>query len=310
MTAPEGLDAKQHIYRHLPSGLDESPLLARYVQSGTTVLDVGTAATGRSALALEALGATVVSIEINHLAITEFAGSDEFAASAMALATADMAQLPFADASFDTVLVAFHGFDYLVDSEVRLRAIGDLARVLRPGGHLIFNSFNTLGILATPVGVRSVASWKRRLRFVRSGELRNRRLVDNNGLALHHARSGQIIAEVERSTSLEFETMTTLAGNEHHRLLVSTLAPNQTTSSPNTDAPARSPDNSSTKVTKTAPTERSYRVPPPPETTPLPRCRKRHPQRGVTASRHPPETTPLPGRRKRHLGRGVAASRP
>ncbi len=123
------------------------------------------------------------------------------------------------------MLVAFHGFDYLVDPTVRARAIADLARVLRPGGHLIFNSFNTLGILATPIGVRTLASWKRRLRFVRSGELRSRRLVDDNGLGLHHGRPGQIIDEVERSSPLRFETMTTLSGNEHHRLVVAAFAP-------------------------------------------------------------------------------------
>ncbi|MEZ5230349.1 MAG: hypothetical protein R2710_27895 [Acidimicrobiales bacterium] len=43
-------------------------------------------------------------------------------------------QAPFADASFDTVLVAFHGFDYLVDPAVRAQAIADLARVVAPAG--------------------------------------------------------------------------------------------------------------------------------------------------------------------------------
>ncbi|MEZ5230350.1 MAG: hypothetical protein R2710_27900 [Acidimicrobiales bacterium] len=64
---------------------------------------------------------------------------------------------------------------------------------------MIFNSFNSLGILATP-RAKSLASWKRRLRFLTSGEFARRRLVDDNGLALHHARPDQLIAEVEQST--------------------------------------------------------------------------------------------------------------
>ena len=71
------LTAKTHIYRHRLDFPVERILLEKYVTPGTKTLDVGTGATGRSALLAASLGAEVTSIEVNPAAIAEFGQSDE-----------------------------------------------------------------------------------------------------------------------------------------------------------------------------------------------------------------------------------------
>jgi arsenite methyltransferase len=60
------------------------------------------------------------------------------------LYTADMVELPFADQSFDLVVssVAVHNVD---SDEKRAGAIGEMARVLRPGGRLLIADFRHSG---------------------------------------------------------------------------------------------------------------------------------------------------------------------
>ena len=51
----------------------------------------------------------------------------------------DMRQFP--DAAFDFVLFSFNGLDY-VDHEGRLQALGEVHRVLAPGGAFVFSTHN------------------------------------------------------------------------------------------------------------------------------------------------------------------------
>lgn len=55
------------------------------------------------------------------------------------LVQADALRLPFADATFDAVTIAFG----LRNMESHERALGEMARILRPGGHVLILDFST-----------------------------------------------------------------------------------------------------------------------------------------------------------------------
>jgi len=52
----------------------------------------------------------------------------------------------FASSSFDAVVMAFNGMDYVIPDESRFRALREIGRVLKPEGILIFSSHNPQSI--------------------------------------------------------------------------------------------------------------------------------------------------------------------
>ena len=60
----------------------------------------------------------------------------------------------FADASFDFVLFSYNGIDYLASREDRERCLGEIMRVLAPGGIFVYSSHNRLALLADRDGRR------------------------------------------------------------------------------------------------------------------------------------------------------------
>ncbi len=193
-----------HVFRHDTEMPAESEILGQLVTSESDVLDVGTGATGRSAKLIRSFGArNVVSIEINPVAALEFAASGEQAG--IELGIADLAALPFADESFDVVLVAFHGMDYILESETRATAIAEAARVLRPGGRLVLNGWNRLGILFAPYQLKSLELLKLRAKYVLTGDVFRQTLTDANGLKLHQSTPRGTVAEVEAASDLKLD---------------------------------------------------------------------------------------------------------
>lgn len=84
----------------------------------------------------------------------------------------------FATASFDLVVFSYNGIDYLHPVEARLRCMAEMARVVRPGGHVVLSSHHVYGIVKTPTTwtpadvTRSLAmSSVRFARLARSGAL-------------------------------------------------------------------------------------------------------------------------------------------
>lgn len=216
-----GLGSRDHVYRHRPVIPVERQLVDDHVRPGTRALDIGTAATGRSAVMLRDAGAEVHSIEINASALAEFASTDD--RRDLHLAVADMVELPFADRSFDLVLIGLHGSDYLIGRAERSAAFAEAGRVLRPGGVLIFNAFNPAGLALSPSGLGSAAYLKVRARYLLTGRFARRTLIDVNGLQLHQAVPRRIIQEVERTSALRFATMTNQSGSSRNRWLVGLL---------------------------------------------------------------------------------------
>jgi ubiquinone/menaquinone biosynthesis C-methylase UbiE len=90
---------------------------------------------GRHAIALAGAGYRVVGVDRSQALLAEAtrrAGEVEWPT----LVRADYRELPFADESFDAAINLFTSLGYLGDEE-DTRALGEIARVLRPGGRLV-----------------------------------------------------------------------------------------------------------------------------------------------------------------------------
>ncbi len=220
--APTYLDAKSHVFRHDVTIEAESRILTEYLRPGMRVLDVGCAATGRSALLLKSFGCDVHSIEVNTQAILEFGEKPE--SKGIVLVAADVTQLPYADGYFDLVLVAFHGMDYLLQKDLRDAAFREMCRVMGGAGKLIFNGFNRLGILLNPQILRSAKYRKLLLRYVLRGDWFKRTLVDDNNLRLNQAIPRTIIREVENAAPLKFQYATNGSNTTRNLFLVTLMA--------------------------------------------------------------------------------------
>lgn len=218
----DSLNAKNHIYRHEVHVPAEEIIFSEFIQPGMNVLDVGCAATGRSARLLREFDCHVYSIEINEEAILEFGRRDD--SGGIALAAADMTRLPFVDGFFDVVLIAFHGMDYLLSEQIRQRALGELGRVLGQEGKLIFNAFNRWGLIFTPMGLFSPAYLKVRAKHILKGAFLKQTFTDINRLELHQASPSSIIREVKRTTGLDLIYATNQSGRTRNLPLLSVLA--------------------------------------------------------------------------------------
>ncbi len=58
------------------------------------------------------------------------------------IAQADMRTLPFTEEAFDYVFSFFTSFGYFADDEQNLRVVREIARLLRPGGRVVFDFLN------------------------------------------------------------------------------------------------------------------------------------------------------------------------
>jgi len=121
--------------------------LRRVVREGDRVLDVG-AGPGRFTIELARLGASIVvadispgQLELNRAKVLE-AGVDEAVTERV---VADVVDLPFEDGSFDVTVCYGGPISYAVDRAED--AVAELARVTRPGGHLLVSVMSLVGAL-------------------------------------------------------------------------------------------------------------------------------------------------------------------
>ena len=154
------------------SGADLQGLIARaseLVQAQTRVIDVGCGA-GHVTVALAPHAHEVVAVDLTEAMLAQTA---QQAASKgltnVRIERADVAALPFADASFD-VAVSRYAAHHFGDPQA---ALHEVARVLKPGGHWLLvdvvspvqpmadTLLNTIEMLRDPSHVRdhSVAQW-------------------------------------------------------------------------------------------------------------------------------------------------------
>ncbi|GAA1091773.1 class I SAM-dependent methyltransferase [Nocardiopsis composta] len=121
-----------------PEGLteDDAALLGpRSALRGARVLEIGCGA-AQCARWLAAQGARVVGVDIALGQLRHSRRIDGRTGARTPVAQADAQRLPFADASFDLACSSFGAFPFLPDAPA---ALTEAARVLRPGGRLVFS---------------------------------------------------------------------------------------------------------------------------------------------------------------------------
>jgi len=128
----------------------ERLLFETYIPVGSSILDLGVGG-GRTTRFLSQGAARYLGIDNAPAMIeacrTKFPGLDFRVGDAADLSS-------FAPASFDVVVFAFNGIDFVLPEAARRSFLKHSERVLKPGGTLIFSSHNARAIMVRP-------SWNR-----------------------------------------------------------------------------------------------------------------------------------------------------
>jgi SAM-dependent methyltransferase len=174
-------------------------------------LDVGCGASGRSARLLGALGLETVACDVSLENLAEFR-RDPARPRGLALLAADLQRLPFRDGVFDVLLIAQAGLDYVWPEPCRRLALAEASRVLRRGGHLVFSSHNSLGMLLSPRGLKQKRYWRWRLAYLWSGAYSRETFRDLDGIELSHALPAAVIRQAKGDGRLALAYATNRGG--------------------------------------------------------------------------------------------------
>jgi ubiquinone/menaquinone biosynthesis C-methylase UbiE len=172
-----------------PAGLDvHLRFLERFVRAGDRVLDAG-AGPGRFSLELVRLGAEVVALDISPGQLEQL----RTRLPEVEAHVGDVTDLSrFADGSFD-VTICFGGpLSYVLDRADD--ALGELARVTRPGGHVLVSVMSTVGTIVHYLSVLFDLARRdgveRQVEIVRTGFLPEE--PDYGHLAMHLYRWSEL----------------------------------------------------------------------------------------------------------------------
>jgi len=121
----------------------ERLLFDSYIKPGSDILDLGVGG-GRTTAYLAGRASSYVGVDYSAAMIEvcqkKFPGLEFRVADAADLSA-------FRGESFDAVVFAFNGIDFVLPAEARRACLGHIQRVLKPGGVLIFSSHNPRAIL-------------------------------------------------------------------------------------------------------------------------------------------------------------------
>ena len=131
--SPEAV-AAYSFYRLLK---EEEDLFAKYFKPGDTVLDLA-CGMGRTTLLLHEMGMGVRGVDRSGVLIEVARRRFPY----LDLRVGSYDSIDEDDASFSNILIALNSIDYAIPEEQRLVVYRECARVLKPGGILIFSSHN------------------------------------------------------------------------------------------------------------------------------------------------------------------------
>jgi ubiquinone/menaquinone biosynthesis C-methylase UbiE len=118
-----------------PEGVDEGELGVLGPVAGRHVLEIGCGAS-QCARWLTERGATAVGLDLAVRQLQHSRRIDEATGIAVPVVCGTATHLPFADGSFDVAFSSFGALQFVEDIE---RTVGEVARVLRPGGRFGFS---------------------------------------------------------------------------------------------------------------------------------------------------------------------------
>jgi ubiquinone/menaquinone biosynthesis C-methylase UbiE len=147
--------AEWSLYRLLP---EEEHLFNKYYRAGESVLDLA-CGMGRTALLLHEMGLSVRGIDRSEVLIDLARKRLPY----LDLRVGSYDCIEEADSSFSHVLISSNGIDLAVPESQRVMALGECARVLRPGGTLIYSSHNVKSLHWFSPYYRHRLGWKLRL---------------------------------------------------------------------------------------------------------------------------------------------------
>jgi ubiquinone/menaquinone biosynthesis C-methylase UbiE len=124
----------------------ERVLFESYIPAGSSILDLGVGG-GRTTRYLANLASRYIGVDYAAAMVkvcqTKFPELEFLVADA-----ANLAAIP--DASFDAVVFAFNGIDYVLPEQSRRSCFAHIRRVLKTGGRLISSSHNARAVLMIP----------------------------------------------------------------------------------------------------------------------------------------------------------------
>ncbi len=121
----------------------ERLLFQTYIPRGSTVLDLGVGG-GRTTPYLAKLSLRYVGVDYSP-AMVESCRRKFPELEFMVADGSDLSEFP--DASFDAVVFAFNGIDYVLPDDSRQQCFEHIRRILRPGAVVIFSSHNPRSVL-------------------------------------------------------------------------------------------------------------------------------------------------------------------
>ena len=138
-TTPEAVD-EYSVYRLFPQ---EKYLFAKYYRAGERVLDLA-CGLGRTTLILHEIGLVVRGVDLSAVLID--VAKRRFPYLDLRIGSFD--NLEESDTAYSHVLLAFNSLDLAFPESQRATVLRECARVLRPGGTLIYSSHNIKSLLS------------------------------------------------------------------------------------------------------------------------------------------------------------------
>jgi ubiquinone/menaquinone biosynthesis C-methylase UbiE len=135
----------------------ERYLYGKYYRPGERVLDLA-CGSGRTTYYLHRMGCKAPALDLSEVLVR----SGKTRHPELALSVGTFTAIPAANGVTEHVLISCNGLDMVHPEEERSTALRECARVLKPGGTLIFSSHNLKALHVSPYFFRSFkrAAWK------------------------------------------------------------------------------------------------------------------------------------------------------
>lgn len=177
---------------------EEKRLFAKYYKPGESLLDIA-CGLGRTTLLLHEMGLVVRGIDASEVFINT--ASRRLPYLDLRVGSYDHIEEP--DASFSHVLISCNGIDYAFPEPQRVAALRECARVLKPGGTLIYSSHNLKSLHFFSPRYRSRLIWKLRNSLQ---AFKDRAYVLETGLHTLYTSRQFVIAQTEQA-GLQFRDL-------------------------------------------------------------------------------------------------------